>query len=779
MKVLILLLLGLLAAGSLAAADLDVFELYSVYDNLDGTREGVYKTWDMLHTATCLQGLANRKEPHIYYIHMDSGQYLPKGSIDLFWLDKMTAPGEFLHGTTRIFHDSLDELLAKYRSCYKGLVVYDGSVAATSNAATTAAGAEDLLAVRWDPSPDSWYTHLTRDLKIPVRRRLVNKDGSSMFTGKGVIPGTKRESTGSAKCDVYIWAKENYLDKGKCSREVLGYYIDFYYAQTASLNARWLRNATLMNQDYIIANRGFVVDLNVWEDETPVDDRGQKPGTDLETFKEVLHSAWKQAKGNFIQVSGFIPWGHKYVDYGNSGGTHEGVASEWRHAELLSNYNCCKDADAIDFSDMTNASVFSLAPTKKVYKQKKPGVEELKAKGLIDENGRVKEAVYVSTYVGDYDAAAWLYSRMPEIWENPYRGKVELGWAFNPNLARRFAFGFDYFRKTAAPGDTFVAGDSGAGYVTPGSLQEPRRFSGLPDGKDAWERHCRYWFDKFDISAEGFILNGHAPALDDELRDLYTRIAPDGMAGHVNLEHDGVYKGVPYINLQADVYRPVEDAVNHARYMGYTLPEFYMFRNILWTPESQITFQKTMKENVDAEVVFLEPYGFFALMKYFYESGQEKQYSPFDYHSLTLIDGSDVGEMSDWRDLFGGAFSQVEKGMLLFKDEQPEGYVHSLTFATKEPVEIKRINLILQKDHSGANRMADRAALLGRLTESEPWETIYEEELMEDDFGPAYYSRYNLEKPVTARYFRLELTQSGADEDGVTRAPRAVELSIN
>ncbi|MBP5273964.1 MAG: hypothetical protein ILO36_03390, partial [Abditibacteriota bacterium] len=146
---------------------------------------------------------------------------------------------------------------------------------------------------------------------------------------------------------------------------------------------------------------------------------------------------------------------------------------------------------------------------------------------------------------------------------------------------------------------------------------------------------------------------------------------------------------------------------------------------------------------------------------------------------LTLIDGSDAGEMSDWRDLFGGAFSEVEKGMLLFKDEKPEGYVHSLTFATREPVEVKRVNLILQKDHAGANRMADRAALLGRLTESDPWETIYEEELSEEDFGPAYYSRYNLEKPVTARYFRLELTQSKADGDGVTRAPRAVELTIN
>ena len=88
--------------------------------------------------------------------------------------------------------------------------------------------------------------------------------------------------------------------------------------------------------------------------------------------------------------------------------------------------------------------------------------------------------------------------------------------------------------------------------------------------------------------------------------DLYTRIAPDGMAGHINLEHDGVYKGVPYINLQADVYRPVEDALNHARYMGYTLPEFYMFRNILWTPESQIAFQKTLKEMVKDGVAIIK-----------------------------------------------------------------------------------------------------------------------------------------------------------------------------
>jgi hypothetical protein len=45
---------------------------------------------------------------------------------------------------------------------------------------------------------------------------LVNPDGTSKFTGSGLIPNSKRNSTGSAKCDAYLWMKDNYIDKGLC-----------------------------------------------------------------------------------------------------------------------------------------------------------------------------------------------------------------------------------------------------------------------------------------------------------------------------------------------------------------------------------------------------------------------------------------------------------------------------------------------------------------------------------------------------------------------------------
>ena len=38
-----------------------------------------------------------------------------------------------------------------------------------------------------------------------------------VFTGRGIIPGTGTASTRSAKCDAYIWAKELFLDMGRCN----------------------------------------------------------------------------------------------------------------------------------------------------------------------------------------------------------------------------------------------------------------------------------------------------------------------------------------------------------------------------------------------------------------------------------------------------------------------------------------------------------------------------------------------------------------------------------
>jgi hypothetical protein len=77
--------------------------------------------------------------------------------------------------------------------------------------------AEDLLPVRYDPQPGSLYDRLTRGLRLPVRLWLVQTNGASLFTGKGNVPGSKRPSTGSAKCDAYIWAIERWIKTGKAA----------------------------------------------------------------------------------------------------------------------------------------------------------------------------------------------------------------------------------------------------------------------------------------------------------------------------------------------------------------------------------------------------------------------------------------------------------------------------------------------------------------------------------------------------------------------------------
>ena len=70
-----------------------------------------------------------------------------------------------------------------------GAVVYDPKVYATSNVASTVAGVENLLPIRFDPVPDSLYSQLvTGGPKLAVKVWLVNADGSSRFTGRGTIP---------------------------------------------------------------------------------------------------------------------------------------------------------------------------------------------------------------------------------------------------------------------------------------------------------------------------------------------------------------------------------------------------------------------------------------------------------------------------------------------------------------------------------------------------------------------------------------------------------------
>ncbi|MGQ9525390.1 MAG: GxGYxYP domain-containing protein [Armatimonadota bacterium] len=554
--------------------------------NLDDLRQRE-KAFDEAHLVACLQGIVNRGGPRLYLdaIH-DGGR-----SIDLYWLDKLTKPGGWLHGRGLERIDSLEALIRRFRRSVRGVVVWDPSVPATSNAASTAAGCENLLPIRYDRDPDSLFSRLVLSgPKLPVKVWLVSRDGTSMFTGTGTVPGTSRRSMGSAKADVYVWAIERYLKPGRCSDRHLAYYIDgAWLANPRAGGSVW--NHTLTNHDYFVARRAFFFDLSPWDDEPATDDPSQPLGTDVAVLKEILLTVYRNNGGRkMCHIGGFVPWAFKYTDA--AGGKHEGVPSEWRFSEIISAYNAYLDADALGIGAMANASFYAHYPLKPRYVQPNPAasVEDLKRRGFIREDGTVVPRRYVAFYVGDFDSAAWLYRMVPQLWDHPDRGKVPLSWAFNPNLADRAAPAMVYTRETASSNDFFIAGDSGAGYINPGLLEPPRRWSTLPSGTDTWLKHCRAYYRQWDLRVTGFIIDGYAPPMPKAVLDAYVQFSPQGIVAQ-KVPPLSMHKGMPVIRMDYDLTQgPAESAKVLLSRLGGDLsgppaePSFHVFRAILKTP---------------------------------------------------------------------------------------------------------------------------------------------------------------------------------------------------
>jgi hypothetical protein len=539
------------------------------------------RLWDETQLVAALQGLANRAEARLYLRY--------NAEPDDFWWAQMTKEGGWLAGRAVEQVPDLETLLARLADCYKGVVLWDERVPATSNLASTLAGCEDLLPVRYDPAEGSLYSRLVLGgPRLPVVERLMAEDGGPLFTGQGTLPGTDLASTGSAKCDAYLWLVERVMRSGLADPFCMGYYIDAAWLGCWHAGSPALH--TLTNHDYVIAHRGLLFDLGPWDDEAPVDDPGQRPGEDARTLRAVLRSAYDRFGGDgTIHVAGFVPWAYKYTNYStgrwSAGSRHEPVPAEWRYAEILSCFNAYMDADAIGYSAMANASFYQHYPLAETYPQPDPGdPANLKRLGVMDESGQLLPRRYFAHYVGDYDSAAWMYWMVPHIWTDPARGSEPLSWAFNPNLCERFPLGMAWTREVATPADSFVAGDCGAGYLNPGLLTEPRTWSGLPSGLTAWERHCARFYHLWGLDVTGFVIDGNAPPMATEALDAYARFSQGGVVAQKTPELS-LHNGMPVIRMSTDLEHAPAAAAGQIRHQFHgPAPQFVVARSILKFP---------------------------------------------------------------------------------------------------------------------------------------------------------------------------------------------------
>lgn len=567
------------------------------------------QAFEQAHLVAALQGLANREKPRLAVRWIEA---------DNHWLERLKQPERWLESVTLEEFSDLEQLLERFSGCFRGVVLWDPTVPATSNVASTIAGVEDLLPIPFRDEPGSLYQRLVAGgAKLPVQRSLVG-----LFTGKGTIPDTGELSSGSAKNDAYRWAIAQYLESGKCNPARMGYYIDYYWAKEPDLGGDY-SNHTLTNHDFFIMHRGFFWDLSVWEDETPVDDPDQPLGTDYATLLRLLQmAADRLSPGELIHCGGFTPWAFKYCEGGKSGGRHHAVQSEWETVRLLSAFNAVLDADALALSSLSNASVYWHMPRPVRINQAPPPLPgELVQRGLLEDSGsgRAADKTFVCHYVGDYDSAAWLTSQVFPMWGDFRRGEVVLPWAWNANLMDRGMPMFDEFLRTRTPLDCLWSGDNGAGYLAPTQLFSPRPPSGLPPAGSLWKTHCRAWFRRLDLRHVGFIINGRAGRLTPESLDCYLDFAGDGIvARETEVEGIRLRKHMPVVEmghngLPEDPLRSAREIARVARGQG---PRFLTVRSVLREPSYFYRTNRALQRLYpDLNPEFLSPSEFFYLLR--------------------------------------------------------------------------------------------------------------------------------------------------------------------
>lgn len=569
------------------------------------------RAWDTVQVAATIQGNANRNSARLFL------RCMPE--TDDFWWQELRREGGWLAGRKVIEITAIEDLLTTFADELQGVTLYREREPYASNIAATVAAATGRFVLRRDDAPGSVYRQLASHRAFPKDVFDVPEAAAGGFVIQQAKP------TGSAKNDAYRWALANFLDDGKSGATDLAYFLDAWWLKHPHPAPGSLWNSTLANHDFYIAKRAFFFDLNPVPDETPVDDPGQRPGLDRETLQLILASMSRRAAGKIFAVGGFIPWAWKYVGpdgkWPGSGGKRHPVQCEWECTKLFSAYNGCKDADALGYSGMANASFYQHFPMRARYPQPRPDLTDgkLRNDGLLDEAGVVVPRQYFTWYCGDYDSSAWLNRFVPKLWADTARGTIPLNWAFNPSLARRAPHAMDYARTHATAADSFIAGDNGAGYLNPGMLTAPRLDPSIPDGWQAWIAHNKPWFERFDLTITGFVIDGFAPTIDSYGFAGYSEFSPGGIGTQSSQNPWGVSpEGIPYAwvrDVGHESQSPDEAVRAVLANVGPGL-QFRILRTILNTPTwHREVMEKVARESAARDTRFVSAPVFFELLR--------------------------------------------------------------------------------------------------------------------------------------------------------------------
>lgn len=569
------------------------------------------EAYDIANLVCTLQGLVNRDGQRLFVRFQQLNTF--SDDTDAYWLNYLRSEGGWLEGKELVTVNSPATLLKVFDKYYTGFAAWDGKVPATVNAVATACGVDNLLPVRYSTVSNSLYYYVKTAEEF--RNKPVKLDLGDKFTGKGMIYGTNIQSTGSRKNDVYLWAKQEYLDTEKTNSHMMAYHVDAYASDTVFAQYVDLQNMFLSNRDYYIMNKCFFFDLSPMAFEIPDDDPDQQDldidfdlGTiDFQTFSAIMTAQNKYAENvddtTPIDIGGFTPWHLKYTKFTNPTASGE-VTCEWETVYQFSIYNAYINADAYGFTAMANASIYAHFPMKAQYKQK--GSKDIKEELP---SSTEKGANYLLFFMGDYDSSAWLNTAMIGVWNNSSRGQIPLCWPFSLNISKRAGHVIDMMYSTATENDYFVAGDNGAGYLNPESFADTAS-QGLYGDLDSWAAYNKPLYEKFDIDYQGFLIT-RKPA-SKEILECFAKFTKGTAVNFNTTEKVAGYETVVSID-----YESVSQLVS--RFSKKSVGDesnFVSVRFILRTPADVLAIYNTLtsEQYQDYNFKVVDPYTFYGLL---------------------------------------------------------------------------------------------------------------------------------------------------------------------
>ncbi|GLX65712.1 GxGYxYP domain-containing protein [Paenibacillus glycanilyticus] len=457
---------------------------------------------------TSLKGIVNEKQPRIYS-YTDN----VRGSTGTSMLDHL--------GLKYTEVKDNWELVDKYRSEIKGLIIYDDQQPDTINLATTMAGLKHGIV-----TPPSLADKLAGEpYNLPIIEDLRGKF--------------------SSKLDVYQ------------------YLYDHYWKQTTHKAIIGLDPGIQSYlRDYAIGMDAAVVWLN--------------PGDDSESklldkffqdmpYGEGLYLGWWPDEGMGVK---------KTADYGLAT-----VAS--------------------DFS--SNLSVLS-GTSREITMPKAP------------EKPKLENKLYVSFILSDGDNLQYMEHSFWNLWNNPSRGEVPIGWTISPLMVDTMPGMLNYLYSQATPNDAFVSGPSGVGYTYPNFMEKE-------DGLQKFIERTNSYMEQSGLKVLT-VWNYVKGEIKPEVGDKLAKYAPSllgftsqfgtGTIGVYNNSMPGQELNVAYGSAESDVTGGIADGLKN--WDGKS-PGFVSIQANPWQVNYQnfVNAVNMYKDNKD--VVFVRPDVYFQLMR--------------------------------------------------------------------------------------------------------------------------------------------------------------------